>query len=248
MCLLALQYRTIAEAPVLVAANREEYFDRPATAPGVQPGRPRVLCGLDARAGGTWLGVNEHGLVVGVTNRLRRDLPDKPRSRGLLCRELLACDGAARAAELASRELATGHYAGANYLCVDARSGVVIEAGDELRTTNLSPGLHLLTNGDLNDREDARQFYVRQLFVTRFPSTAEAFLARAKEICSQGRDEETGLTVILRGEDRGTVSSTLIALAREPKASVYRHAAGPPDRTPYVDYSEQLQTLFAPRR
>jgi hypothetical protein len=244
MCLLALEYRTFAEAPILVAANREEYFNRPATVPAVQPSRPRVLCGLDSRAGGTWLGVNEHGLLVGVTNRLKRDLPERPRSRGLLCRELLACHGAQVAAALAMRELATGHYAGANFLCVDARFGVAIEAGDQLRSVDLSPGLHLLTNGDLNDRDDPRQFYVRQLLVQRFPSRADEFIARAKEICAVGRDDETGLTVILRGDDRGTVSSTLIALAREPEKSIYLHAAGPPDRASYEDYSEQLRSIL----
>ncbi|MGD9646014.1 MAG: NRDE family protein [Pirellulales bacterium] len=244
MCLLALQYRTIAEAPVLVAANREEYFDRPASVPAVQPTRPRVLCGLDSRAGGTWLGVNEHGLLVGVTNRLKVDLPEQPRSRGLLCRELLACRDAGQAHEFALRELSSGHYAGANFLCVDARSGVAIEAGDELRSVVLSPGLHLLTNGDLNDREDPRQFYVRELFVKRFPSRANDFIDSATKICATGRDEDTGLTVILRGEDRGTVSSTIVALARQPEASVYLHAAGPPDRAPYEDYSEQLRSIL----
>ncbi|MBX9790299.1 MAG: NRDE family protein [Pirellulales bacterium] len=244
MCLLALEYRTLADAPILVAANREEYFNRPATAPTVQTGRPRVLCGLDSRAGGTWLGVNEHGLLVAVTNRLKRELPEQPRSRGLLCRELLACPSAEAAAELASRELSSGRYAGANYLCVDKRSGIVIEAGDRLRSIALSPGLHLLTNGDLNDREDPRQFYVRQLFVQRFPSQVGQFITRAKEICATGRNEETGLTVILRGDDRGTVSSTLVALARRPEESIYLHAAGPPDRASYEDYSGLLRSIL----
>ena len=66
MCLLAIHFRTVQGAPLLAAANREEFFDRPALPPQlVHPGgesRQRAVCGIDARAGGTWLGVNASGL------------------------------------------------------------------------------------------------------------------------------------------------------------------------------------------
>ena len=73
MCLLALQYKSVPEAPILVAANREEAYDRPSLIPAIQPGKPRVLSGVDARAGGTWLGVNQNGLFVGAANRPKLD-------------------------------------------------------------------------------------------------------------------------------------------------------------------------------
>ena len=66
MCLLALQYQLVPDSPVLVAANREEYYDRPSLPPSIQSGKPRVLCGIDQRGGGTWLGVNQNGMFVGV--------------------------------------------------------------------------------------------------------------------------------------------------------------------------------------
>src|SRR5262249_10269236 len=63
MCLLAIFYRTLPDAPLLVAANREEFFDRPFLPPHVQGREVKFLAGLDVRARGTWLGVNERGLV-----------------------------------------------------------------------------------------------------------------------------------------------------------------------------------------
>ena len=69
MCLLAVLYRLVPESPILVAANREEYYDRASQPPSIQSGKPRVLCGMDQRAGGTWLGVNQHGMFVGLCNR-----------------------------------------------------------------------------------------------------------------------------------------------------------------------------------
>ncbi|MFP6648983.1 MAG: NRDE family protein, partial [Pirellulaceae bacterium] len=47
MCLLAIQYRLDEQTPILVAANREEFYDRPSGPPSIQSGKPRVLSGVD---------------------------------------------------------------------------------------------------------------------------------------------------------------------------------------------------------
>src|SRR5439155_10133615 len=97
MCLLAIHYKCVPEAPILVAANREEAFDRTALVPAIQPGKPRVLSGVDTKAGGTWLGVNQNGLFVGAANRPKFFGPSTPKSRGLLCRDLLRANSARHA-------------------------------------------------------------------------------------------------------------------------------------------------------
>src|SRR3990172_7761338 len=89
MCTMAILYRVARGTPLLVAANREERFDRPTQYPKIQSGLPRGVCGIDRQAGGTWLGVNQFGLFCAVTNRRKARVPAEPRSRGLLCRELL---------------------------------------------------------------------------------------------------------------------------------------------------------------
>ena len=238
MCLLAVLFRTIPGAPVLVAANREERFDRPSLPPHVQPGPPRVLCGLDEEAGGTWLGVNEHGLIVAATNRRKSALPSSPRSRGLLCRELLGCGDASAASELALRDLSTDRYAGANYVCLDPRQGFVVYGGDELRSFELEPGLHLMTNGDLDDPEDERQGVARRLLEAAPPGSTDEFLARAADVCGHPG-------IVVRREDGGTVSSDLIAVTHPTADAVYRHAPGPPDATPYEDCSAALRRMLA---
>lgn len=252
MCLLALHYRTLAEAPVLAAANREEYFDRPSLPPQwVQPqasSSQRALCGLDARAGGTWLGVNAHGLLVAVTNRDKSRLPQAPRSRGKLCLELLACRTAAEAARLALDELATNRYAGTNYACLDARDGIVIHGGDRLEEIALEPGLHLLANRDLNDPRDARLQLARELFQAEPIASIAEFLPAAKRVCGhyipEGRlGDPQRPSIVLRAPDRGTVSSSLIALTEIREQGVYEYAPGPPDTAGYDDYSELLRGM-----
>ena len=85
--------------PLIVAANRDEHYDRPSAAPSLIETTPKIIAGRDLRAGGTWLGVNSAGLMVGVLNRhLDGNSPvADARSRGLLCMELLRCMSSAAA-------------------------------------------------------------------------------------------------------------------------------------------------------
>ena len=247
MCLLLLQFRTVAAAPVLVAANREEMFGRPATVPSIQPGVPRVLCATDQQAGGTWLGVNQFGVVIGVTNRFKSNLPKEPRSRGLLCRDLLACTSAAEATALALAELKTGRYAGANFACFDRRTAAVVHGGDEIEVVALEAGVHLLTNGDVNDPHDFRQRFARQFLARSYPNTPRSFIDHTAKLLRQGPDELGQPTIILRGPDRGTVSSTILAVTQGNEPARYLHSSGAPDLHSYEDYSELLQEVISGR-
>jgi len=58
MCILALAFQVRSDLPLIVAANRDEFYERPTEAPRLLRGAPRIVGGRDARAGGTWLGVN----------------------------------------------------------------------------------------------------------------------------------------------------------------------------------------------
>jgi uncharacterized protein with NRDE domain len=245
MCLLALYFRGVAEAPILAAANREEFFDRPTLPPrlvALENSRTRALCGLDARAGGTWLGVNRRGVLVAVTNRRKTDLPPSPRSRGRLCLDLLGRRTAEEATRRAMAELSTGRYAGANYVCLDGHQGAVIHAGDRLECVSLDPGLHLLSNGDLDDPHDARLKLARELFAARPIGSVAEFLTAAQRICGH-YVPHGGPSIVLRASDRGTVSSTLVALTVKAADAVYQYAPGPPDIAPYDDYSALARSL-----
>ena len=140
MCIMAILYRSARDAPILVASNREEFYDRQSQPPRIQSGKPRVICGIDRRAGGTWLGVNQYGLLVAVTNRAKAILPPEPRSRGLLCRDLLSLRNATEAADHAARELATGNYAGASTSVWMPNTGRWSTAATRPRWSSFRPG------------------------------------------------------------------------------------------------------------
>ena len=149
-------WQTEPRYPLVVAANRDERLDRPADALCVLRERgPRILGGRDDLAGGTWLAVNEHGVVAGLTNRPApggRDLT--MRSRGelpLLLAEQCTADAAvAHLLEV----VVPGQYNPAWLLVGDRRSLWYVELATDMAPSarRLAPGVHVLENVALGAR------------------------------------------------------------------------------------------------
>src|ERR1700679_171007 len=120
-CLLVMAFGLDPEAPLVVAANRDERLDRPATSMTVlRASDPRILGGRDERAGGTWLAVNEFGLVAGLTNRPVPDgIDPAKRTRGELPVLLASHRSAAEAVDDFLRRISPSDYNPAWFLVGD---------------------------------------------------------------------------------------------------------------------------------
>ncbi|RMF43227.1 MAG: hypothetical protein D6753_05690 [Planctomycetota bacterium] len=245
MCILAVLYRLVPESPILVAANREEYYDRPTSPPSIQSGKPRVLCGVDQRAGGTWLGVNQHGMFVGLTNRRGNVDPIGARSRGLLAREVLRCTSARSAVDKAVDELMTHRFEGLNLVVCDAESGWVIHSDEDHEVVALEEGLNIISNMNVNDPRDERVQLAHRLLTLQMLDSPVKFLAVASKVFARPPSSPGRPSMVVRGTDYGTVSSTLIALSPKPRDAIFQYAAGAPDRTKYEDYSPMLRDILS---
>jgi uncharacterized protein with NRDE domain len=201
VCFVLIGVDAISDVNVAVAANREEFFLRPTIEPALQTGPPRVVCGVDARAGGTWLGVNEHRLFVAVTNRYDKPTPTDARSRGQLCRQALDADSLEQALSFAESEIAGGRYAGVNVVIAKEKNVFVVHGGGQQNTVHLPPGFHALTNGDVDDAEDQRHRWARQAIERHAPANRDAFLLAASAVCSEPFRHESASGVVLRGID-----------------------------------------------
>lgn len=145
MCLILVAWRAHPDYPLVVAANRDEFFARPAAEAGWWPDAPSVFAGRDLEAGGTWLGLGRDGRFAGLTNfRDPQRNRDGTPSRGALVADFLR--GRESTAEALARLQFEGpRYNAFNLLVSDGDSlGIYESASGSARL--LEPGLHALSN------------------------------------------------------------------------------------------------------
>ena len=156
MCLLIALFQVVADAPLIVAANRDERYARPAvTMTTLRSYRPRILGGRDELAGGTWLAVNEHGLIAGLTNQPSPAGQDvTKRSRGEIPLAFAAYRSAAEAVTAVCAELNPADYNPCWLLVGDRDSlfSIGLAGGSRPEVEELAPGLHVLENAPLRAR------------------------------------------------------------------------------------------------
>lgn len=244
MCTLALYLNVFDDLPLLVAANRDEHFDRPSAPPAEIAGDPRIVAGRDLRVGGTWLGVNDHGLLVGILNRRQNDnggdglLPMLTRSRGLLCMDLLQRRSAAEGVQFIARHSTA--YNPFTVVFADRRSAWVAYNNHDgkIVSRQLEPGLHVFSSAaelDLKsakaDRAHPRFAYLKdRTLIGRAEPAAWLSDLRAVLADHTMRDGsiDPGEAICVHRETTGTVSSSVVAMAAAPARFETFFCPGPP--------------------
>ena len=118
MCTIVIAKNIFANKPMVVAANRDELLDRPSTLPVCHYG---ILAPKDVVRGGSWIGVNSHGVIAGLTNRLNVKSVKGRTSRGELVQEALLWWTAEEAYQ-ELKKLSGSSYNGFYMFVADAKS------------------------------------------------------------------------------------------------------------------------------
>ncbi len=250
MCSLVILLRPGHDWPVILAANRDEMADRPWSPPARHwPDRKEVVAGIDRLAGGSWLGVNDHGVVAGILNRVNSlgPLPGR-RSRGELVLEAL--DHAdADAAAAALRSLDPGAYRSFNMVITDNRSAWWLRnlghSQGWIEVHPLPPGLSMITAHDRNDPASRRIRTYLPRFEAASPPDPDADAGagdwRDWEKLLAARDFDSGggptdAMAIVTDTGFETVSSSLIALPARGsgRPPVWRFASGRAGEQPFL--------------
>lgn len=243
MCTLAIYFQAMRDCPLVIAANRDEFLERPAVDPTTLLEYPNVVGGKDLKAGGTWLGISEHGIVAGLLNRRAENGGNlNARSRGLLCLDALRRKTAREAAEFAAHERGSD-YNPFNLLMVSRTEAfVAYNRGESIEVVELKPGLHLLSNLNVNDFEcpkiSASYGKFEQLGKSeefqRDPIGQRAALGALLADHNTQLDPRSGRpnALCLHLENYGTRSSSLIFMRSDGRIAHY-FAPGPPCRTEY---------------
>jgi len=245
MCTLALYFRCFDAYPILVAANRDEQFDRPSAPPALLNGEPKIVAGRDLRADGTWLGVNEHGVSVAVLNRRINGnaLPATvARSRGALCLELLQLDSALAA----RRRIDADRYRYNPFTMVFAdKHNAYVAYNDEVKIISqvLPSGLHVFSSAAEFDLNSAKAQRAHERFASLMNPASEKSkepkqrLAELQNILSDhtlgNGSDNPGDAICVHRDVSGTVSSSVIFLSLERSQFETYHCLGAPCRNSF---------------
>lgn len=150
MCLILLAVDSHPRYPLVIAANRDEFYARPTRNLAPWPETPQLLAGRDLEAGGTWLGLSRAGRFAAVTN-VHEDATrrDRQRSRGALTTGFL--QSAIAAADYATQAQAEGdHYTGFNLLVGDSSGLYYCSNRNGSSPRRLAAGIYGLANDTLD--------------------------------------------------------------------------------------------------
>ena len=249
MCTIVILRRPGHDWPLILAANRDEMADRSWQPPGRHwPDRVEVTAGLDELAGGTWLGLNDWGVIAGILNRPGSLGPDPVlRSRGELPLEAMDHAEAAVAAD-ALAAIDPASYRSFNMVIADATQAFWLcspvdmgDGGGAVRAEAIPEGLSMITAHDLNDDASPRIKHYKPLFEAAPPPDVEtgdwtAWQALMGDRRNDAPDEEKASMTITTPTGFATVSSSLLALPGPDRHEVkprWLLAPGRPDKTDY---------------
>lgn len=234
MCTLVVSVRPGHPWPVVMVANRDERVDRPWDPPAQWwPEQPGVIAGRDRSAGGTWMGINDHGVVAAVLNRPGSLGPAQgKRSRGELPLRALA-ETSAEAAVVAITRLDAGQWRGFNLVVADRRGAVFLRGPGHGNPTAhlLPPGVSMITAHDPNDPESPRVARHLPRFRAATPPDPDNWEAWRGILADRSGDAGEQINVVPRG-GFGTVCSSLVAIGAD-GGICWLFAAGPPHDTPF---------------
>jgi uncharacterized protein with NRDE domain len=238
MCLIVVGWRVHPDYPLVVAANRDEFYARPSAALARWPEAPEIIGGRDLEAGGTWLGIGESGRFAAVTNVREPGMAKGERSRGALTYNFLSAG--VSATEYAA-QIDDAQYSGFNLLLGDGKSLVYCSNRDG-PPRSLAPGIYGLSN-HLLDSPWPKLVAARQRFAAALPGLPDesAFfdLLADQAIVADENLPATGVPVewerllsaiFVKSENYGTRASTLAWQGADGAVTVHEQSFGPNGR------------------
>ena len=224
MCLVALAHLASPRYPFVLAANRDEFYDRPSHPADFWPDAPDVFGGRDAVAGGSWLALTRGGRFAAVTN-LRGATPSA-RSRGELVRGFVTSDADPLSY---AHSLDLPQYAGFHLLAGEVgRSIVYVASSGEI--INLEPGVYAFSNAPTGEHWPKEQIAIDAM---RRALTSDSIADELLQFLMTPRDSgAVESEVFITSAAYGTRASTVI-VAEDERISFVEAAGAARRRTAF---------------
>ena len=148
MCLILIAHHAHPKYPLILLANRDEFYSRPTAQADYWSQDPEILAGKDLQAGGTWMGINKFGHIAALTNYRSLDNIQYVKSRGELVLNYIKNKNKPDA-YLNQLSKLRKEYAGYNLL-VGHLDHLLVFSNINNQIQQLQPGIHGLSNRFLN--------------------------------------------------------------------------------------------------
>ncbi len=230
MCILFIAVNQHPDYPVVIAANRDEFYGRPTQTSHFWDDYPDILAGRDLQSGGTWMGLNRQGYIAALTNFRdpKMNNPEAP-SRGHLVSDFLKRPSTNYADSLVSTR---SHYNGYNLL-YGKWSELAVYNNVENTHNKLGSGVYGLSNANLDtpwpkltSGVDALSKYLnghKKIEMDGlFRILADRSLAAEQDLPDTGISkawEKALSSIFIHLETYGTRSSTLLLIDRNESAT-----------------------------
>lgn len=226
--------------PLVIAANRDEFYDRQGETAQPRDGDPyNYVAPRDPEAGGTWIGINEEGLFVSLTNQPTVDTADHEKSRGRIVRDLLENANGIHQVEETLNKLELNSFG--SYSLVAVGPGGILSHTHELdgdaRMEHYQQGNFVLSSEKGFELIETGEW-------DRFPwrtnsgrEDTDKLRGRLQSFCKQTDSFRHRDTVCRKGEEFGTLSSTLVILDRSRPELFFDFSQGAPCDSAYKGIS-----------
>ena len=242
MCSIVILKKSENEWPLIIAANRDEMNNRKSLPPGRHwKDKLHIFAGKDLLAGGSWLGVNDSGVVAGIMNRKNCLGPmENKKSRGELVLNALDHEDAVKSSN-AIVKIQKDNYRGFNMFIGDNSNSYWIKSEEtslDIECINISDGFSMITSHDRNDLNSSRiKNYLPKFSLSREPNpTKNEWNDWEKLLGSTYSEDGVPLSAMCIKTDMGfqTVSSSFIAIPSSKyklniNKPIFRYANGSPD-------------------
>jgi len=247
-------HRLLRDYPVVALHNRylgKDTVEEPPQRTG------SVVYPVDVASGGTWIGFNDEGLLLAITNQETQTLDKPGRSRGLLALDILRdCASADEARDVLLDSATRKPYRTGNFAVFDAETGhhVVWDMGTHHNT--IDPGVFAMGTvtvvPGIQWSESSRRMYenskqrvarAHELLDSYRPRSIEEAVETMMRVSADHAHGRTEASICWHHPDYMQTSSTIMAPGPEPKVLYCR---GNHCENPYEDYSRAISPKASP--
>jgi hypothetical protein len=245
MCTLIVLYRLLCDYPIVALHNRYLGKDTVEESPRRLGG---VVCPIDVASGGTWIGFNEEGLLLAITNQETQTLEKPGRSRGLLALDILRdCATADEARDVLFDPETRKPYRTGNFAVLDAESGHHVVWDTATHHYEINPGLFAvgtvtvvpgITWSDhsrrIHESSERRVARAHQLLDGYKPANIDEAVETMMRVSADHAYGRTESSICWHHPEFKQTSSTIMAPGLKPKVL---YCPGNHCESPYTDYS-----------